>query len=335
MAIDKADLIYAMRYPFSKRAKKTISGQTVDIDFDVMERSKWRVKTGIENEEIPVIETSDEKLLMRELLSYPVSRMIVSSLEHIHRTRYVNSEIRRALRYLRDNEKDMFELAKEFEINHDGFLVAVNSYLRYMPKSRECKLLTQKIIDGKVSLDGKKFLAMIGEAIRQNVSAGLPMDQDTIPGELKKDLEEAVKEVSGEIKDLRFSGGERIMPTATGVVAPCMKAIMDKARAGENIPHFARVAIATYMLKRGHTVDDVVELISHTPNFNDKVTRYQVEFIKKKGYNVTSCSNMESYGLRLPECGCLGRTRIKNPMSYGYKGKSGNDGWKGRNVRKK
>lgn len=32
---------------------------------------------------------------------------------------------------------------------------------------------------------------------------------------------------------------------------------------------------------------------------------------------------MDTYGLRLPECGCLGTSKVKNPLSYGFKRSSG------------
>lgn len=327
MDVPLEKLKFAMRYPFSRTAKELMSARAVKIDYRVMERATKRVTDGILRESIPILETTDRELLEAELLSYPVARMIVSSFDSPFRHRYVNGEVSRVRGYLfppGTGEPDMGEagrLAKELEINHRSNVMSLRSYLMNIPKELDCRLILQKVQDGNVILDDRKFLLVIGEAVKNLVETGLPIMSDSIPAELKSDVLTAVKEVESNLLVLKEAQQQRaaMAARASGVMAPCMTKIMERARTGENLPHFARVAIASYLIKIGKSIDEVVELFSHTPNFNEKTTRYQLEFIQKKGYNAPSCQNMDTYGLRLPECHCLGATGIKNPMQYGFK----------------
>ena len=67
------DLIFAARYPFTKKAKEMLTGKNVDISYSVMERAKRRVSNAIILENIPTIETNNREILNGELLSYPLS----------------------------------------------------------------------------------------------------------------------------------------------------------------------------------------------------------------------------------------------------------------------
>ena len=96
---------------------------------------------------------------------------------------------------------------------------------------------------------------------------------------------------------------------------PCMTAILEALKRGENLPHTARFAIATYLLKRGWDVEQIVELFRNAPDFNEKITRYQVQHIAgraggRKEYNVPSCKTMKEWGLCVANCG------IKSPLQY-------------------
>jgi DNA primase large subunit len=108
-----------------------------------------------------------------------------------------------------------------------------------------------------------------------------------------------------------------------------MQAIMDAIKRGENVSHTARFAITAYLLKRGWGVDEVVELFRSSPDFNEKITRYQVQHIAgqvggRKEYSVPNCETMRSWGLCPTNLGC----GVRNPIQYGRRGREqrGNKG---------
>ena len=77
--------------------------------------------------------------------------------------------------------------------------------------------------------------------------------------------------------------------------------------------------LATYMLSLGKSIDEVVSLFQNAPDFNEKITRYQVEHLAgKKGsqtkYSVPACSKLVNENLCYATIDCKG---ITNPIQFG------------------
>lgn len=313
MPYSLSDLQFAARYPFTDAAKSMLSGRAVSISFDVMERAERRVAEALERENIPTLYSDDPQRLENELLSYPVAKMIVSSMDRTFLGKFINAEVRRATNYIRESENDWQRLAKEFGIavrssGIDVKAVDVKSYLRYMPKYAECSLVNQNIDRGFVILDIGRFLLLLNEAARTAVSAGMPIQPSLIPKELKTD----VSEVASRLEErFRSKVQKKTYQPTSGEIAPCMKVIMENLRTGQDVPHVGRWALATYLMKKGFDIDAIVGIFSGAPNFNEKTTKYQLAFIQKKDYSVPLCANLDSYGICVAKCG------TKSPLQYG------------------
>jgi DNA primase large subunit len=308
-----SELQFAARYPFTDAAKAMITGKTVSINFDVMERAEKRVESAIRTDDIPTLESTDHKLLETDLLSYPIAKMIVSCMDARFVGKYIDAETRRATRYLRESESEWQKLAKGFGISvkesgMDIKAIDVTSYLRFVPKVEGCSLVNQSVNDGFVTIDVKTFLLVLNEAVRTSVSMGLPIPQTSMPNDLKKDILDA----AGRLEEQFKPKVQRIwQPSTSGEMAPCMKALMEKLRTGQNVPHVGRWALAIYLMKKGFDLDTITNIFSGAPNFNEKTTKYQLSFIQKKGYSVPLCVNLDSYGVCIAKCG------TKSPLQYG------------------
>ncbi len=318
-------LRFSARYPFTKTARQLLSEKPITIDYQKMQFAKKRILDSLFREDVSVLMEANEELYQKYLVSYPLARMIVSLFDSQVRNRFVNYEAKRAMANIRADNPDFINeakrIAKELDIDYDGLYVSVETYLINVPKTDEGRLVFQNLNNGRILLDENKFMSVLNEAIRNSIESGLPIHQDSIPLDIKNDILQMGKEIEDEINKFKEVKEKNAVMFAksSGVMAPCMAKIVERARNGENLPHFARVAVASYLLKFGKSVDEVVEVFSNTPNFDEKIARYQVEFIAKKGYSPPSCQVMESYGLRLPECGCLSKGGPKNPLHYGSK----------------
>jgi len=96
---------------------------------------------------------------------------------------------------------------------------------------------------------------------------------------------------------------------------PCIAKLVEDLQRGENLSHFARFTIATYLIHAGWSVDQIVDLFRNAPDFDEKTTRYQVEHIAgKRGsgkrYSPPSCERMRQEGLCVANCG------ISNPVEW-------------------
>jgi DNA primase large subunit len=79
--------------------------------------------------------------------------------------------------------------------------------------------------------------------------------------------------------------------------------------------------MATYLLGIGKTVDEIVALFPRVPDFNEKVTRYQVEHLAglkggRTRYKSPSCGTLQTHGLCFKTVEC---DDIKNPIQFGRK----------------
>ncbi|MGI0049308.1 MAG: DNA primase, partial [Nitrososphaera sp.] len=103
----------------------------------------------------------------------------------------------------------------------------------------------------------------------------------------------------------------------------CVKHALEVMGKGENLPHSARVMLATYMLAIGKPVDEIVMMYENAPDFNEKITRYQVEHLagmkgSRTKYSVPSCDKLRNENLCFATADCDG---IINPIQFGRKRK--------------
>jgi len=102
---------------------------------------------------------------------------------------------------------------------------------------------------------------------------------------------------------------------------PCIKHAIEALNNGENLSHSGRFMLATFLLGRGQTIDDIAPLFKNAPDYNEKVTRYQIKQVagesgNKTKYACPSCEKIKSNDLCYitPDC-----DNIINPMQFGKK----------------
>jgi len=158
-----------------------------------------------------------------------------------------------------------------------------------------------------------------------------------IPSELNElvmEIMNVLREYIGEEQSFKLlsTTGERIIEEELkGIIdyelfPPCMKKLVNELRSGENLSHHARFTIAAFLSRIGMDVNDILDLFKNSPDFNERIARYQVEHIaglrgSRKQYMPYSCQTMKSLGLcPVPNNDC----GVKNPLVIYY-----------RNLRKK
>jgi len=110
---------------------------------------------------------------------------------------------------------------------------------------------------------------------------------------------------------------------------PCVIHALNMLQKGQNIPHYGRFLLTTYMVNIGKGVDEIMSLYPRAPDFDERITRYQVEHIAglrggRVKYRCPSCRTLvtHSFCLKKKEC-----DEIRNPLQFGLKRfKSGGEG---------
>ena len=85
---------------------------------------------------------------------------------------------------------------------------------------------------------------------------------------------------------------------------PCIKHAINVLNRGDNLPHNGRLMLATYMFARGMEVEDILEFYRTAPDFNEKVTLYQLEQLSGEvgsgtKYKCPSCEKLKSQNRRM------------------------------------
>jgi DNA primase large subunit len=97
---------------------------------------------------------------------------------------------------------------------------------------------------------------------------------------------------------------------------PCIDHIYKVLNNGENLPHSARLLLATFLLFSEKNIEEIIEIFKKLPDYNEQITRYQLEHLSgKKGsskkYFVPSCEKIKLQNLCYETFVCKG---IINPI---------------------
>jgi DNA primase large subunit len=303
------ELSFYTKYPFTKGAKELMRSSKVSDEFQLMGIAKRRTVDAIGKGKIPLmsVELDDPQLLL-QIASYAVSKVIVSLLKsRYYINRYAIAEAKRASSYMAsDSDENVLSISRELGVGCeiDGcYSVSFQNYLKYAPKSVDYKLVNRRLSKGRVMLRRDEFIRILEEAVKLKMESELPLKMEGVPTNIK----EAADEVRGSIPK---EPQPAAIPLEKGEFAPCMQKLLEELKTVENLSHTARWALAVYLLNIGMKVDEMVRLFSTSPDFDESVTRYQIEHALKRGYKAPSCSSMDSYGLCVSNCG------VKSPLAY-------------------
>jgi DNA primase large subunit len=100
---------------------------------------------------------------------------------------------------------------------------------------------------------------------------------------------------------------------------PCIKSLKNAISKGHHLSHIGRFTLTTFFINIGMTAEDVIDLFRSLSDFDERLTRYQVEHIaggKGSGikYTPPTCSTLQTHRV----CGDRneGCRRVKHPLAY-------------------
>ncbi|HLH86444.1 MAG TPA: DNA primase regulatory subunit PriL, partial [Thermoplasmataceae archaeon] len=102
---------------------------------------------------------------------------------------------------------------------------------------------------------------------------------------------------------------------------PCVKTYLSQMHDGVNLPHLARFTLVSFLHKAGMSSEKIIELFRTAPDFNERLTTYQVNHItgtiSSTEYSPPKCavlgSNHLCYKGNDPLCN---QPWLKHPLQY-------------------
>ena len=264
-----------------------------------------------------------------EILSFVIAVILLKSAGMSTLTRRFSlAEARRAERYLQQDisrSKDESKVELAFKIFQDvfsvniktvdgDFVIAAPDYIRRAIHfhEKEWKLVNRRVQDGLVYLSSHEIVRLIRRELDNYIKTKIQaVSTPSVPEAFRKrvdDLKSLAKKFTTYVQ-------------VSTEYPPCIKHAIEVLDNGENLPHSGRFMLGTYLLARGQSIEQIVPLFKNAPDYNEKVTRYQLEHLSGKTgggtkYSCPSCDKVKSEDLcyEIPEC-----HNIINPIQFGKK----------------
>lgn len=328
------DLATAAKYPFLKESAGILKDTGVNLDQLVTSMAyesarlagKERVSEALEDGEIgdhPMLTKVDAT---KELLSYPVARMIVSAVaDPAFVKRYAISEAKKANERLR-GESDEFILKVAAELGlkaskDDGsFAVDFADFLRFSSamRSKSWKLVNQRIVDGDVIVSKARLVRIIESMLTDKISSELPLEVNDL---ILDRFSPTITEIRDVLEEKRKEQKTESMGRLSIVrLPPCMRKLLEMIRSGENVPHSGRFALVAFLHTLGMDSQEILETFSTAPDFDPSKSEYQIKHITGEisgtEYTPPECSTMRSYGICFEPDALCDDGRVRHPLTY-------------------
>ena len=241
--------------------------------------------------------------------------------------RFSLAEARRAEKYLEQDLRSKDERKLDFPvkiiqdlfsvkvtIQGDDFVIKVADYIKRAVHfhEREWKLINRRVEKGFVFLTSHETVRLIRRELDAYINS-------KIHSATTLSIPETFKERVDDLTALAKKFSDTV--TISTEYPPCIKHAIEVLDKGENLPHSGRFMLATYLLAKGQTIDQIAPLFKNAPDYNERVTRYQIEHIagisgSRTKYSCPSCDKLKSENLcfEIPEC-----NGIINPVQLGKK----------------
>lgn len=189
----------------------------------------------------------------------------------------------------------------------DEFIISVIDYLKNSIEfhEQEWKLVNQKVSKGTVFLSAEKITRLVRKHLELYITRKIQNAKiDSVPETFQKYVSK-LSEFGQKFQTVTIDSGE---------YPPCVKHAIDVLSKGENLPHSGRFMLATYLLNKGQSLEDVTQIFKNAPDYNEKITTYQVNQVSK--YKCPNCDKIRSESLchEIPDCRWL-----VNPLQFGRK----------------
>ncbi len=258
--------------------------------------------------------------------------MLVAATENISLKRsYALVEAKRVSNLLKSESKEnIIELTKNFNwkiksikdrigsLTYD-FALHFTDFLKNAAifREKEWKLINQVLVNGEVFLTKNRITRLLEEEVRRHIEDKLSIKVGSLPQKLMNHVEQ----LNLLFNEKRGKTSFEDFPKEVDITAfpPCLKSLYDATASGQRVSHIGRFALTSFLINIGMSVEHVVDLLRSFSDFNERMTRYQVEHIAgKRGsrtkYIPPRCDTLRTHGICL-EMNEICRT-ISHPLPY-------------------
>jgi len=250
-----------------------------------------------------------------EIPSFPIAIMMVAATANsLIKKRYALAEAKRVSDLLKgEGEEKIMEIADNFKwkirpvkgdisVGSYSFALHFTDFLKNATgfQDKKWKLVNRLVLNGEVYLTKSEASRLLEEEVRRYIEEKLSTKVGLLPQGIM-DRVNRLKQLASE-----KLGESRLEEVPRGVVIaafpPCIKGIYDTVLSGRPTSHIGRFALTSFLINIGMTVDNVIDLFRSISDFDERMTRYQVEHIagvrgSRTKYIPPRCDTLRSHGI--------------------------------------
>ncbi|MGD8565073.1 MAG: DNA primase large subunit PriL [Candidatus Bathyarchaeota archaeon] len=328
------------KYPFLDVARKWIQIPDLKVEdladpelSQIVQRAEERIEESILYSRVSRKLRIDEDI---EITSYLVAIILaIATKDAFIKKRYALAEAKQAYEDLKKESRDKILLiARDYDwklaLNEDSttpfeFMLNFVFYLKNTThlKRGKWKLINRHLSKGNVYITRTEVARLLSEEIRKHIQERLEVQElPPFPQEINE-ITEKLKQLSLE-KVGRYEPRSFPQTVIQTAFPPCVDALYKSASSGHHLSHIGRFTLTAFLVNIGMSSERIIELYKSFSDYNERMTRYQVEHIAgEKGsrtqYTPPKCSTLKTHGVCVnPDELCQ---RIWHPLAY-YERKS-------------
>jgi DNA primase large subunit len=321
------------KYPFLKETAVYMQKLGLKIEdlanpemAQILSRAEERVKNAILS--VSIGEKSENYV---EIPSFPAAIILaIATKNSFIKKRYALAEAKQAFIDMQlESSERIVAIARDFDwnlsVNRDSevpleFEVSFADYLRNTThlRDKKWKLVNRFLVKGKVYLNKHDVARLLQEEVQRRIEERLEATELPNFPEKITDLADGLMELAKErIGQEEMEGFPKVV--SQSAFPPCIVALYEDASKGRHLSHVGRFTLTSFLVSIGMPSEKVNELFKSFSDYNERLTRYQVEHIagergSRTRYTPPQCSTLQTHGV------CVNRDAlcrwVRHPLAY-------------------
>ena len=326
------------KYPFLKETAEYMKRLNLKIEElnspemgQILNRAKQRVENAILS-----VSIGEKRENYVEIPSYPVAIILaIATRNAFIKKRYALAEAKQAFSYLQSETRErIMAVAMNFGWNIEQnrkseipfeFALNFTDYLRNTSHLRDTKwkLVNRILSKGKIYLTQKDITRLLQEEVSRRVEKSLEMNElPSFPEKITEISEQLIELAKDRIGQQEMEGFPKTVTQSA--FPPCVIALQELLAKGRHLSHLGRFTLTSFLVSVGMPSEKVAELFKSFSDYNERLTRYQIEHIagergSRTRYTPPQCSTLQTHGVCANKDDTL-CSFVRHPLAY-YKRK--------------
>jgi len=304
------------KYPFLKETAEYMKKLGLKIEElanpemgQILTRAEDRVKNAI-----LFVSVGEKRENYVEIPSFPVAIMLaIATKNSFIKKRYALAEAKQAFSDMQSETRErIVAIALDFgwtlapnqgsEIPLE-FAVNFTDYLRNTVhlRDKKWKLVNRILVNGLVYLNQHDVARLLQEEVRSRIEKRLEATElPSFPEKITEMAERLLELAKERIGQEEMEGFPKTVTQSA--FPPCIVALQESVAKGHHLSHVGRFTLTSFLVSIGMPSEKVAELFKSFSDYNERLTRYQIEHIagergSRTRYTPPNCATLQTHGV--------------------------------------